>query len=98
MSVTERPSVGLSLLTTWAAFRGSSVIALTARRWFLRGTTSIKVASDVDDSMSALSSGGYSFTALLPDEAATRRLTLDIAALTEPGDQLTLSGDLRAGK
>ena len=48
--------------------------------------------------MSPLSSGGYSFTALLPDEAATRRLTLDIAALTEPGDLITLSGDLGAGK
>ena len=48
--------------------------------------------------MSATSSGGYSFTALLPDEAATRRLTLDIAALTEPGDLITLSGDLGAGK
>src|SRR6185312_5963978 len=98
MSVTERPSVGLSLLTTWAAFRGSSVIVLTERRWFLREPPSIKAASNADDSMSPLSSGGYSFTALLPDEAATRRLTLDIAALTEPGDLITLSGDLGAGK
>ena len=48
--------------------------------------------------MSPLSSGGYSFTALLPDEAATRRLMLDIAALVEAGDLITLSGDLGAGK
>jgi tRNA threonylcarbamoyl adenosine modification protein YjeE len=48
--------------------------------------------------MSPTSSGGYSFTALLPDEAATRRLMLDIAALVEPGDLITLSGDLGAGK
>jgi tRNA threonylcarbamoyl adenosine modification protein YjeE len=48
--------------------------------------------------MPSTSSGGYSFTALLPDEAATRRLVLDIAALTEPGDLITLSGDLGAGK
>ena len=48
--------------------------------------------------MSSTSSGGYSFTALLADEAATRRLMLDIAALIEPGDLITLSGDLGAGK
>ena len=48
--------------------------------------------------MSSTSSGGYSFTALLPDEAATSRLMLDIAALIEPGDLITLSGDLGAGK
>jgi tRNA threonylcarbamoyl adenosine modification protein YjeE len=48
--------------------------------------------------MSPTSSGGYSFTALLPDEAATRRLMLDISALIEAGDLITLSGDLGAGK
>ena len=48
--------------------------------------------------MSSTSSGGYSFTALLADETATRRLMLDIAALIEPGDLITLSGDLGAGK
>ena len=41
--------------------------------------------------MSPTSSGGYSFTALLPDEAATRRLMLDISALIEAGDLITLS-------
>jgi tRNA threonylcarbamoyl adenosine modification protein YjeE len=44
------------------------------------------------------SSGGYSFTVVLADEQATRRLMADIAALIEPGDLITLSGDLGAGK
>jgi tRNA threonylcarbamoyl adenosine modification protein YjeE len=42
--------------------------------------------------------GGYSFTVALADEQATRRLMVDIAALIEPGDLITLSGDLGAGK
>src|SRR4249920_1390806 len=48
--------------------------------------------------MSPTGSGGYSFTAVLADEAATHRLMTDIAALIEPGDLITLSGDLGAGK
>ena len=43
-------------------------------------------------------SGGYGFTVALADEEATRRLMVDIAALLEPGDLITLSGDLGAGK
>jgi tRNA threonylcarbamoyl adenosine modification protein YjeE len=41
---------------------------------------------------------GFSFTADLADERATERLMTDIAALIEPGDLITLSGDLGAGK
>ncbi|MSO68150.1 MAG: tRNA (adenosine(37)-N6)-threonylcarbamoyltransferase complex ATPase subunit type 1 TsaE [Pseudolabrys sp.] len=44
------------------------------------------------------SSGGFSFTLALADEQATRRLMVDIAAGIEPGDLITLSGDLGAGK
>jgi tRNA threonylcarbamoyl adenosine modification protein YjeE len=44
------------------------------------------------------SSGGYSFAATLADEQATHRLMMDIAGLIEPGDLITLSGDLGAGK
>ena len=44
------------------------------------------------------SSGSYSFTATLANEAATYRLMKDVASLIEPGDTITLSGDLGAGK
>ena len=44
------------------------------------------------------SSGSYSFTLDLANEAATCRLVNDIAALIEAGDMITLSGDLGAGK
>jgi len=42
--------------------------------------------------------GGFSFTVPLADEKATRRLMIDIACAIEPGDLITLSGDLGAGK
>ena len=42
--------------------------------------------------------GGASFTVVLPDEQATLRLMVDVATALEPGDVLTLSGDLGAGK
>ena len=48
--------------------------------------------------MFPLTPGGSSFTVALADEQATQRLMLDIAALIEPGDLITLSGDLGAGK
>ena len=44
------------------------------------------------------SAGAYSFQVALEDEQATRRLMADIAGLIEPGDLITLSGDLGAGK
>jgi tRNA threonylcarbamoyl adenosine modification protein YjeE len=44
------------------------------------------------------SSDNFSFTVSLADEQATRRLMVDIAAQLAPGDLITLSGDLGAGK
>jgi tRNA threonylcarbamoyl adenosine modification protein YjeE len=43
-------------------------------------------------------SGGASFTVTLPNEQATARFAMDIGAALEPGDLVTLSGDLGAGK
>jgi hypothetical protein len=48
--------------------------------------------------MSPTTPGSYSFTVALEDEQATQRLVTDIAGLIEPGDLITLSGDLGAGK
>jgi tRNA threonylcarbamoyl adenosine modification protein YjeE len=48
--------------------------------------------------MPAITPGGSSFAVILPNEEAMHRLVLDIAAALQPGDLITLSGDLGAGK
>jgi tRNA threonylcarbamoyl adenosine modification protein YjeE len=48
--------------------------------------------------MSSTATNDYSFTVALENEQATRQLVTDVAGLIEPGDVITLSGDLGAGK
>jgi tRNA threonylcarbamoyl adenosine modification protein YjeE len=48
--------------------------------------------------MLSTTSGGVSLTLALENEEATRQLVVDVANALEPGNMVTLSGDLGAGK
>ena len=48
------------------------------------------------DARSLTSASGFSI--VLANELATRRLAVDLASILKPGDLVTLSGDLGAGK
>jgi len=48
--------------------------------------------------MLPITTGGSSYSVMLESEQGIHRLVMDIAAALDPGDLVTLSGDLGAGK
>ena len=48
------------------------------------------------NAMLAVTPSGFSI--VLANERATRRLAIDLTSILKPGDFITLSGDLGAGK
>jgi tRNA threonylcarbamoyl adenosine modification protein YjeE len=74
-------------------------VALETRNWPSAAAAVYKgLTAPAGDSMFFSTPSTYSFTMALADEQATYRLMADVAALIEPGDLITLSGDLGAGK